>query len=257
MNISNTSRLYSVWILLASLLLIWLSGCSSMPAHTIAEVPAQHAVEDVVRDDVNYAIDVYDPWEGMNRRIYNFNTKFDRYVFLPVVNAYEFILPDFVETGISNFFSNIGEISNLTNSLLQLKPKPTFTAVSRFVINSTIGVLGVWDPATKMGLYELEEDFGQTLGRYGVGDGPFLVLPILGPSNLRDSTGLVADAVTFNAIDPLDFDNHDDREVPYRLLNAVDARHRTEFRYYETGSPFEYELIRLLYSKARQLEVSK
>ncbi len=243
--------------MLCVLFVMCTSACSTIPSQTAAEVPARHSVEDVVKDDVHYAVDVYDPWERMNRRIYNFNTKFDRYIFLPVVNAYEFVLPDFVEDGISNFFSNIGEISNLTNSLLQLKPEPALKATGRFLINSTVGVFGLWDPATKIGLSEWKEDFGQTLGRYGVGDGPFLVLPILGPSNLRDTTGLVADAAIFNHTDPLDFDGHSDREVPYQLLNAVDTRHRVEFRYYETGSPFEYELIRLLFGKARQLEISK
>jgi phospholipid-binding lipoprotein MlaA len=242
----------------AAVLLGLLSACTTMPAQTVQEEPARHAVEDVVRDDVNYAVDVYDPWERMNRRIYNFNTKFDRYVFLPVVSAYEFILPDFAEDGVSNFFSNVGELENFTNSVLQLKLEAALTALGRFIINTTVGIAGLWDPATKMGINEWEEDFGQTLGRYGVGDGPFLVLPILGPSNLRDTTGVVADAAIFNAIDPFDFDdNNDDWEVPYHLLDAIDTRHRTAFRYYETGSPFEYELIRLLYGKARQLEISK
>ncbi|MGB5305103.1 MAG: VacJ family lipoprotein [Gammaproteobacteria bacterium] len=242
----------------AAILLGLVSACTTMPEQTLQEEPARHAVKDVVRDDVNYAVDVYDPWEPMNRRIYNFNTKFDRYIFLPVVSAYEFVLPNFVEDGISNVFSNIGELENFINSVLQLKPEPTFTALGRFLINTTAGVAGLWDPATKMGIDEWDEDFGQTLGRYGVGDGPFLVLPIFGPSNLRDTAGLVADSAMFSAIDPFDFDDkNDDWEAPYYLLNAIDKRHRTAFRYYETGSPFEYELIRLLYGKARQLEISK
>ena len=253
MNI-NTSILYLARILLISLLLLWGTGCSTM---STTEVPARHPVDAVVKSDVKYAVDVYDPWERMNRRIYNFNTKFDRYVFLPVVSAYEFVLPNFVEDGVSNFFSNVGELENFINSLLQLKPAATVTALGRFGINTTVGILGVWDPAEKMGIYEWNEDFGQTLGRYGVGDGPYLVLPIFGPSNLRDTTGLIADSAMFNAIDPFNFDDHSDRAAAYYLLNAIDKRHRNAFRYYETGSPFEYELIRLLYGKARQLEISK
>jgi phospholipid-binding lipoprotein MlaA len=108
-----------------------------------------------------------------------------------------------------------------------------------------------------MDLIEWEEDFGQTLGHWGVGDGPFLVLPILGPSNLRDTTGLVADGLMFSAIDPLNFDSNDDLEVPFYVLQAIDARHRTAFRYYETGSAFEYELVRLLYGKYRELQIAK
>ncbi|MGB5305172.1 MAG: VacJ family lipoprotein [Gammaproteobacteria bacterium] len=253
----KTSIVYPARILFTSLLLLWLSGCSTMSAQPVAEVPARHSVESVVKSNVKYAVDVYDPWERMNRRIYNFNTKFDRYVFLPVVSAYEFVLPDFVEDGVSNFFSNIGELENFINSLLQLKPTATVTALGRFVINTTVGIAGLWDPAEKMGINEWKEDFGQTLGRYGVGDGPYLVLPIFGPSNLRDTSGLVADSAMFNAIDPFDFDDHSDRAAPYYLLNAIDTRHRTAFRYYESGSPFEYELVRLLYGKARELEISK
>ena len=113
----KTSIVYPARILLTSLLLLWLSGCSTMSAQPVAEVPARHSVDSVVKSNVKYAVDVYDPWERMNRRIYNFNTKFDRYVFLPVVSAYEFVLPDFVEDGVSNFFSNIGELENFINSI--------------------------------------------------------------------------------------------------------------------------------------------
>lgn len=239
----------------AAVLLSWLPACSTVPEQKLQ--PAMHPVDSVVKSDVKYAVDVYDPWERMNRRIYNFNTKFDRYVFLPVVSGYEFIMPDFAESGVSNFFSNIGELENFINSALQLKPTATGTALGRFALNTTVGIAGLWDPATKMGLYEWKEDFGQTLGRYGVGDGPYLVVPLLGPSNLRDTTGLVADSAMFAAIDPFDFDDHSSTGTAYYLLNAIDTRHRTAFRYYETGTPFEYELIRLLYGKARQLEIAK
>ena len=250
--------MYAARILFISLSLLWLAGCSTVPEQKEPEIPAMHPVEEVVRPDVNYVVDVYDPWEPMNRRIYNFNTQFDRYIFLPVVRGYEFITPDVVEDSVSNFFSNIGEIENFINSALQLKPKASATAFFRFAMNSTFGVLGLFDPATDlMGTPEWDEDFGQTLGHYGVGDGPFIVLPILGPSNARDTTGLVADAAMWAAIDPLNFDSNDDLEWPYYILNAIDARHRTKFRYWETGSPFEYELVRLLYGKYRELQIAK
>ena len=245
-------------ILFISLSLLWLAGCSSVPEQKEAEIPAMHPVDEVVKPGVKYVVDVYDPWGPMNRNIYNFNTQFDRYIFLPVVKGYEYVMPIFAQDAVSNFFSNLGEITNFINSALQLKPEATFTAASRFVWNSTIGVLGLMDPATSlMGLHEWDEDFGQTLGHWGVGDGPFLVLPFFGPSNLRDTTGLITDSLIVSAIDPIDFDHNDDYEIPYVLLQAINKRHETKFRYYETGSPFEYGLVRLLYTKKRELEIAK
>lgn len=129
--------------------LLFLSGCSGMPEKQAGEIPAQHSVDDVVRDDVTYSIDVYDPWEGFNRGAYRFNAGFDKYIFLPVVSVYEAVLPDFVEDGISNFFSNIFEFTNFYNSLLQLKPRATGETLARFVINSTVGLAGLFDVAEK------------------------------------------------------------------------------------------------------------
>ena len=253
--IKNNGRTAS---LLASFaLLALLSGCSGAPVKQANELPPQKSPAIAVSKDGKFGIDVYDPFEGFNRGMYRFNAGFDKYVFLPVVSVYEAVLPDFVETGISNFFNNVFEITNFTNAALQLKPKETATTLARFVINTTVGVLGLFDVADKMGLYEHEEDFGQTLGHYGAGNGPYLVLPIIGPSNLRDTTGIVADTAIFNAIDPLDFDDHNDRELAFNLLYAINKRHETSFRYYDTGSPFEYELVRLLYTKKRILDISR
>jgi len=251
------SMIHPARVLFILLPLLWIAGCSTTPEQTEPEVPPMHPVEDVVNPDVNYVVDVYDPWGPMNRGIYNFNTQFDRYVFLPVVRGYEAVLPNFAQQGVSNFFSNLDEILNFTNSVLQLKPEAAFTAFSRFVWNTTVGVFGLWDPASRMDLVKWDEDFGQTLGHWGVGPGPYLVLPFLGPSNLRDTTGLVVDAVTYAAIDPLNFDTNDDLEIPFWILAAINDRHEVKFRYYETGSAFEYELVRMLYGKYRDLEIAR
>jgi len=255
----RTSMMYPARVLFISLSLLLFAGCSSTPEQKEPEIPAKHSVEDNVDPNVNYVIDqVYDPWGPMNRRIYNFNTQFDRYIFLPVVRGYDFITPVVVQDSVSNFFSNIGEIENFINSVLQLKPEASFTAAWRFAMNTTFGVFGLFDPATNlMDTPEWDEDFGQTLGHWGVGEGPFLVLPILGPSNLRDTTGLIADGLMFAAIDPLNFDSNDDLEIPYFLLQAIDKRHRNKFRYWETGSAFEYDLVRLLYTKYREIVIAK
>ena len=233
---------------------ILLSGCSSAPQKQANELPAQHPAPTVTHKGI---IDVYDPIEGFNRGVYRFNAGFDKYVFLPVVGAYEWVMPNFAEKGVSNFFSNIFEITNFTNSLLQLKPKETGETFARFAINSTVGLLGLFDVAEKIGLHEHEEDFGQTLGYYGVSNGPYIVLPIIGPSNLRDTTGNITDSLAFNAIDPFNFDDHSDRETAFHVLNAIDRRHKISFRYYDTGSPFEYEMVRLLYTKKRDLDIAR
>ena len=235
-------------------------GCGALS--TIEEpeaVPAKRPVSAIVDPDVEYAVDIYDPFESFNRSVYKFNAKFDEYIFLPVVEGYEFITPDYVEDRISNFFSNLADIRNLLNSLLQLKIKTSFNTLSRFVINSTIGIGGLWDHATSLGLRQQTEDFGQTLGRYGVGNGPYLVLPIFGPSNARDGTGLLVDfaAAYFYLLVPLNLQNKPEITVPVSLLNSIDTRHRLDFRYYQTGSPFEYELVRFLYTKVRRIEIEK
>lgn len=253
---SNFFRRISLLAAICSLMV--LTACSSANVKQADELPAMHTVESVVKEDTTYAIDVYDPWEGMNRGIYRFNAGFDRYVFLPVVGAYTTIMPDFAEDGVTNFFSNLSDITHLINSALQLKPKATVDSAGRLLINTTVGILGLFDVATKWGIYEHDEDFGQTLGHYGVGHGPYIVLPIFGPSNLRDTTGLVTDAVVMAEIDPLNLDNNDnDIVIPYYLLQGIDARHRNNFRYYNTGSPFEYELIRMLYTNKRELDIER
>ena len=216
-------------------------------------------ISKMVKADARYAIDIYDPWEEFNRTMYNFNARFDDYVFLPAVAGYEAVTPDFVEDRISNFFSNIDDIRNLLNSLLQLKADTTVKTAARFLINSTLGLAGFWDHATGWGLPQQTEDFGQTLGHYGVGNGPYVVLPIFGPSNLRDTSGLIVDKVAqfFYLYKPLDMNDNPEFGIPYSLLNSVDTRHKVSFRYFQTGSPFEYDLIRLLYDRTRTLEIEK
>jgi phospholipid-binding lipoprotein MlaA len=233
-----------------------LQGCASQPLSTTV-IPPQHSLSELPEEKESTIIDVYDPLEPFNRAVYFFNFQFDRYIFLPLINTYEFITPDLIENGISNFFSNIGEITNFTNTLLQLKFSRALKTAARFIVNSTVGIGGVWDPATRLRIFQQREDFGQTLGYYGLGPGPYLVIPILGPSNLRDATGLLADSFVFNALYPFDFGNDVETKAPFYFVRAVDQRHLTSFRYYETGSPFEYDLIRLLYLKVREAEIAK
>jgi phospholipid-binding lipoprotein MlaA len=243
--------------------LILFSGCGGAKIRQEPEEPPRYPAAEMIKEDRKYTIDAYDPWEGFNRRMYIFNAKFDRYVFLPVVSGYEFITPVFVQNRVSNVFNNLHEIRNLINSLLQFKGVKFFTTVYRVAINSTVGVLGLFDPATPLGLNRQDEDFGQTLGVYGMGSGPYLVLPILGPSTLRDTGGLVVDNVAYTImvnelIDELDMSDSSEDALTYTLavLRPIDTRHQVKFRYYETGSPFEYDLVRMLFLKKREFQIA-
>jgi phospholipid-binding lipoprotein MlaA len=137
-----------------------------------------------------------DPFERVNRAVFSFNETADQYVIKPIAEGYQFILPEFVRTGVTNFFSNINDVLIAANNLLQGKPGNAASDIGRFFVNSTIGVLGLFDVATDMGLDKNREDFGQTLGVWGIGDGPYVVLPFFGPSNVRDTVGFVVDVET-------------------------------------------------------------
>jgi len=247
----------SILLALTLLCLLFASGCSTTPKPTANLEPPLHKAEDTIKESVQYAVDVYDPIEGFNRRVYTFNYYFDKYLYLPVVKSYEFITPNYVEDRVSNFVDNVFEFNNFTNNLLQLKFKRTGITLARFVVNSTVGIAGLWDPATHWGMPRQAEDFGQTLGHYGVGDGPYIVLPIFGPSNLRDTTGLVTDAVAFGAAGPPAWVDDDTTTLVFTGVSAIDKRHRESFRYYQTGSPFEYDMIRMLYTSKREIEIAK
>lgn len=236
-----------------------LAGCSTAPKQEGTVVPAKRPASKYVDPNVTYIVqETYDPWEGFNRSMYKFNYHFDRLLFMPAVNAYRFVTPDVLQTGVHNFFMNVTEITSFINSILQAKPKSAGITLSRFTINTTIGILGLFDHATTMGLEPRREDFGQTLGHWGVGAGPYVVLPILGPSNLRDTVGLTLDNyVLYETIDPFNFDDHPDRELIYYLMRAIDIRSNVHFSYYETGSPFEYEYVRFMYSEKRKFDIEK
>lgn len=141
-----------------------------------------------------------DPLEGINRGIYKFNDVADRGLIKPVSTAYKTVTPSPIRKGISNFFSNIGTLTTVVNDLLQLKFAHAFTDAGRFVINTTFGLAGFVDVASMDNIEKRNEDFGQTLGHWGVGSGAYLVLPFIGPSTVRDATGLAVDTVTSDPI---------------------------------------------------------
>ena len=137
-----------------------------------------------------------DPLERWNRGVHKFNDAIDRGVLKPVAKRYRKYVPQVVRTGISNALTNLAYPTTIVNDLLQLKLKDTAVDIGRFALNSTLGLGGLLDPASRVGLARNDEDFGQTLGRWGVPPGPYLVLPLLGPSTLRDTPALAADSQT-------------------------------------------------------------
>ena len=186
-------------ILCAVLTLAVLSGCATAPGK---------------------AADARDPWEGMNRSVYSFNDKLDQVALKPLAKAYVNVVPSPVRTGVNNFFGNLGDVWTATNSLLQFKGQAAVETAMRVVINTTFGLGGLLDVATEMRLPKRKEDFGQTLAHWGMPSGPYVVLPVLGPSTLRDTAAL-----------PLDMKADLVQEVPdVATRNTLTALHVTDTR---------------------------
>jgi len=165
-----------------------------------------------------------DPLEPMNRVIFGFNEIVDDNILEPVAKGYRYVTPDPVERSVSNFFNNLGEINTIINSALQMKLDKTITSSSRLAINSTVGVLGLFDVATSLGIEREREDFGQTLGFYGVSSGPYLVLPFFGPSSFRDAPGFYADVMMEKSISPVYTELHHEERQAIQATNVIDTR---------------------------------
>jgi phospholipid-binding lipoprotein MlaA len=157
-------------ILLALIVTLLVSGCATTGAN-----------------------DPKDPWEGFNRKSFAFNEGLDRAVLKPVARGYVYVMPEFAQEGVNNFFGNLEDIGTSLNNVLQGKPKHAMSDAMRFLVNTVFGVFGLWDVATPFGLEKHYEDFGQTLGVWGVKSGPYLVLPFLGPSSARDAPAKAVD----------------------------------------------------------------
>jgi len=164
--------------------------------------------------------DPRDPLEGFNRAMYSFNEKVDQHIAKPLAEGYREIAPEPLDRGISNFFGNLEDVGSAVNNLLQFKLQRTVSDVGRVLVNSTIGLAGLLDVASGMDMPKYGEDFGQTLGYWGVGDGPYLVLPLLGPSCGRDLAGLAGDWFT----DPMNQVSPDGWQYGGKGLRAIDKR---------------------------------
>ncbi|MDA9997383.1 VacJ family lipoprotein [Gammaproteobacteria bacterium] len=193
--------------------------------------------------------EVNDPLEGVNRTFFNINEKVDEVALKPIALTYS-KTPDPIKNGITNFFRNLKEIDNTLNQVLQGKPKYAANDLSRFLINSTLGLGGILDPASSMGLERHDEDFGQTLGLWGVSPGPYLMVPFLGPSSTRDLLSRPISSfleVTFHM---------DDSNVRLSLsaLDAIETRERLlDVESLLSGD--KYNFVRDSYSQSREYEI--
>ena len=194
-----------------------------------------------------------DPFESYNRAMFSFNDGLDEYFLKPIAEGYDAALPSPVKTGVSNFFSNIGDIFVVLNDILQFKFIQALQDTSRFIFNSTFGLYGLIDVATPMGLPKHYEDFGQTLATWGVADGPYIVLPFFGPSTLRDTAGLVVET----AYDPVYEIENDDERYGTIMLRTVDTRYKLlkASRIVEQAALDKYSFIRDAYLQHRKSRI--
>lgn len=189
----------AVFRLMVVVLAAALAGCASVPAE--------------------YR-DTRDPWQGYNRAMFKFNTDFDNAFLKPAAQGYQAITPEPVDRSVTNFFNNIADVTSAVNNLLQVKVLRTGSDIGRVLVNSTIGIVGLFDVATNMGLPSYKEDFGQTLGYWGLGAGPYFVLPVLGPSSVRDTVGFAGDIV----VDPFFSINKNEVYWGFVVLRVIDRR---------------------------------
>jgi len=192
-----------------------------------------------------------DPWEATNVRIYAFNKVVDGWLLRPVAIVYNNGVPTIIRQGIGNFFSNIDDVNVLANNMLQLKVQDAVSDSGRLLINTTVGIGGVIDVASSVGLAKNEEDFGQTFGRWGIGAGPYVVLPFFGPSSVRDSVGMVLDSM-FN---PIQYHNDDSTRNSLTVLKLIDNR-ASVLSMENLISGDEYIFLREAYLQQREYLVS-
>lgn len=194
----------------------------------------------------------YDPWEKWNRKVHRFNNAVDAHIAKPLAKAYMKVVPRPVRLGVSNFFNNLGQPVTMVNALLQGRPKEAGASFGRFIVNSTIGVLGLFDPASRINIPNQSEDFGQTLGLWGWKRSRYVELPLFGPRTVRDTFGLVGDA----PLAPLRYVEEDKVRIPLQGLQLVDIR--TQLMAVDSmreGAPDDYALVRDAWMQRRNYQI--
>ncbi|WP_031480267.1 MlaA family lipoprotein [Maridesulfovibrio frigidus] len=228
--------------------------------------PVSHAPSptNIMRKEADLEfLDVYDPWGPMNRHVYSFNAEFDRAVYLPTLELYTTVLPTPVRKGVTNAVNNLNEVNSIINSTLQGRGEKLLRSCYRLIINSTVGILGILDVAEGWGIQRVITSTADTLGVWGISPGPYVVLPLFGPSSVRDAAGLAGDSALLWAEMNFVYDVlgvTDGRTLigaGEATIRGLNLRAQQPFRYYQTGSPFEYDLVRFLYSTKRELDIEK
>ena len=192
-----------------------LASCKTTTPHKVRTSPP----------DIN--ADIYDPFETVNRQVFKFNDMVDRFLIQPVTKVYTTLTPKPLRQGLNNASGNLGEPIIFANEILQLDFEDASDSLGRFMINSTVGLGGLIDVAEKSGKSQQREDFGQTLATYDVPSGPYIVLPLLGPSNARDIVGRVGDGLA-DPLSWLDFDGRQAVQIGQRVSDGLNARERAE-----------------------------
>lgn len=194
-----------------------------------------------------------DPFESYNRAVFTFNDKLDEVAVKPAAEAYRATLPQFMQTGVSNFFGNLGDVWTAANNFMQGKVEHGVNDVMRVAVNSTMGIFGVLDIATEAGLPKHSEDFGQTLGKWGVGAGPYFVLPVFGPSTVRDSLAMPLDL----SADPWAYVSTSPWTITGSVVRVVDLRARVldASNLLEEAALDRYVFVRDAYLQRRQSKV--
>ncbi|AYC33159.1 VacJ family lipoprotein [Pseudomonas cavernae] len=216
----------------------WINGLTLLACASLASLPlAAQAAEE-------------DPWEGFNRAIFRFNDTLDTYALKPLAQGYQAVTPQFVEDGVHNVFNNVGDVGNLANNLLQGKVHDAGVDTSRLIVNTTFGVLGFFDVGTRMGLARSDEDFGQTLGAWGLNSGPYLMLPFFGPSTLRDAPAMIPDSY----LGPYPYIDHVPTRNVTRGVEVIDTRANL-LSAEKMVSGDKYVFIRNVYLQNREFKV--
>lgn len=250
-----------IFILIFSFVLISCSNVDTGKGHTFKDdVEKSYNIENIedikkmeASEELTILYGIDDPLGPLNRRIYYFNGMADRYVLKPTITKYKYYTPNFLQDRFSNFFKNFGNIGTTLNSFLQLKFTQGFESALRFGVNSTVGVLGLFDPATKLGIPQYKESLGMTLGHYGVGRGAYVVAPLLGPTNVRDFVASGVNSFAVNKLDVYHPVGIDFGEWYIMGLYGFSVKADSGIYFMDSDYVFEYEYMRFLSKKYNDL----